>query len=142
MCLPRGCCATSSAAGRDSQPVDWYTALGCPLPGGHTQVPDLRVAVRLWWQLTASQPHSLFPGCPAQNPSAIRPGQPSCAFTFAHTRLQFRVLIPLGPPYHPKTHTHSTTVDGMHQHTHSANVHFCLQFSRGLQEGPPTDPRC
>ena len=97
----RGWFALVPRLSRDSLPVDWYTALRCPLPA---QVPDLRVPVTLWWQLTASQPHCSLVILHRTH-QLQGPGQTGCAFTFAHTACSFRVHPTT--PQHTHTHTHT-----------------------------------
>ena len=97
----RGWSAQVPRLSRDSLPVGWYTTLRCPLPA---QVPDLRVPVALWWQLTASQPHCSLVILHGTH-QLQGPGQARCAFTFAHTACSFRVHP---TPQHTHTHTHQS----------------------------------
>lgn len=70
---------------------------------------------------------SLFPGCPAQNPSAIRPGAAQRCLHLCTHHLQFSCAYssrPTLPP--PKTHTHSATVEAVYASAHSSNKRALL----------------
>ena len=103
----RGWFAHVPRLSRDSLPVDWYTALRCPLPGGHTRY--------LTWESLLGrggnwpQVSLLFLGYPAWNPSAIWPRAAQLCLHLCTHCLQFSCAYssrPTLPP--PKTHTHSS----------------------------------